>query len=298
LVSYKVEDNRCNRCKTRQKLKCYHHPVCDSISVPLLLQSLQDELGYYHERHQKTFDEIRKKSKLRTNFLQVDKATDIMHIEYIVPQNDEDKVREYTQFISRECRIRSLPCHGRLEDWWMALFQSVQMERSIESLEKVKQWHEQGRETAPLVEVIELLIPCILHLENHVAEKALTILFRRKLNEFHGPKIEFLNVIEMVLQIAVLGTIPSPSHWRLKHSKDANGQIILVPIQVRNQIGRKMIKKIDVLLRQQQLTVMIIFDRSFWWQFKIQRRNKSLNNAQRPKCGRARIISRSDRCIL
>jgi hypothetical protein len=172
------------------------------------------------------------------------------------------------------------------------------MERSIESLEKVKQWHEQGRETAPLVEVIELLIPCILHLENHVAEKVLTILFQRKLNEFHGPKIEFLNAIETVLQTAVLGTIPSPSHWRLKHSKDAYGQIILEPIQVHNQIGRKMIKKIDVLLRQQQLTVMIIFDRSFWWQFKIQRRNKSLNNAQRPKCGRARIISRSNRCIL
>jgi hypothetical protein len=221
-----------------------------------------------------------------------------MHIEYIVPQNDEDKVREYTQFISRECRTRLLSCHGRLEDWWMALFQSVQMERSIESLEKVKQWHEQGRETAPLVEVIELLIPCILHLEYHVTEKVLTILFRRKLNEFHGPKIEFLNAIETVLQTAVLGTIPSPSHWRLKHSKDANGQIILDPIQVRNQIGRKMIKKIDVLLRQQQLTVMIIFDRSFWWQFKIQRRNKSLKNAQRPKCGRARIISRSDRCTL
>lgn len=78
----------------------------------------------------------------------------------------------------------------------MALFQSVQMERSIESLEKVKQWHEQGRETAPLVEVIELLIPCILHLESRVAKKVLNILFRQKLNEFHGPKIEFLNSIE------------------------------------------------------------------------------------------------------
>jgi hypothetical protein len=140
-------------------MKCYHHPLCDSFSVPFLLQSLQDELGSYHEGHWKTFDEIRKKSKLQTNFLQVDKATDIMHTEYVVPQNDEDKVREYMQFISWDFRIRSIPCCGRLEDWQMALFQSVQMEHSIESLENVKQWHEQGRETAPLVEVIELLIP-------------------------------------------------------------------------------------------------------------------------------------------
>jgi len=122
------------------------------------------------------------------------------------------------------------------------------MEHSIESLKTVEQWHEQGRETAPLVEVIELLIPCILHLENRVAEKVLTILFQQKLNEFHGPKIEFLTAIETVLQTAVLGTIPSLSYWRLKHSKDANGQTILDLIQVRNQIGQKMMKKIDVVL--------------------------------------------------
>jgi hypothetical protein len=229
-------------------MKCYHHPVCDSFSVPFLLQSLQDELGSYHEGHWKTFDEIRKKSKLRTNFLQVDKATNIMHIEYAIPQNDEDKVREYMQFISREFRIRSIPCCGRLEDWRMALFQSVQMERSIESLKKVKKWHEQGRETAPLVEVIELLIPCILHLESRVAKKVLNILFRQKLNEFHRPKIKFLKSLETVLQTAVSGTIPSPSHWRLKHSKDANGQIILDPIQVRNLIGLKMMKKVYIIV--------------------------------------------------
>jgi hypothetical protein len=39
-------------------------------------------------------------------------------------------------------------------------------------LEKVRQWNLDGRETVPLVEVVvELLFPCILHLENHVGEK-------------------------------------------------------------------------------------------------------------------------------
>jgi hypothetical protein len=117
LISYKVNDDRCSCCKNRQKRKCYHHPVCYSVSVPLLLQCLQDQLGSHHECHRKTSDEIRKKSKLRTNFLQVNKDTDIMHIEYVVPYNDEDKLSEYTQFISWECRLRSIPLHGRLEDW-------------------------------------------------------------------------------------------------------------------------------------------------------------------------------------
>ncbi len=125
LISYKIDDDRCCRCKRRQKRKCYHHPVCDSVAVPLLLQWLQDELGSYHECHWKTFDKIRMKSKLCTDFLQVNKETDIMHIEYVIPYNDEDKVREYTQFISRECRLQSIPLCGRLEDWRMSLFQSV-----------------------------------------------------------------------------------------------------------------------------------------------------------------------------
>ncbi len=73
------------------------------------------------------------------------------------------------------------------------------MEQSFESLEKVKEWHEQGRETAPLVEVVELLIPCILHCENRVAEKNLAILLRRQLNQFRGPKVEFVEATETVL---------------------------------------------------------------------------------------------------
>jgi len=93
-----------------------------------------------------------------------------------------------------------------------------------------------------------LLIPCILHLESRVAKKVLNILFRQKLNEFHRPKIKFLKSLETVLQTAVSGTIPSPSHWRLKHSKDANGQIILDPIQVRNLIGLKMMKKVYIIV--------------------------------------------------
>jgi hypothetical protein len=67
------------------------------------------------------------------------------------------------------------------------------------------------------------------------------------LHQFRGPKVDFVKATETVLQTAVLGTAPSPSHWKLKHSKDPDGQIFLEPIQVRNQIARKMIQKIDVI---------------------------------------------------
>jgi hypothetical protein len=37
--------------------------------------------------------------------MQTNKETDIMHIDYAIPQDDEEKLRECTQFISKECRL-------------------------------------------------------------------------------------------------------------------------------------------------------------------------------------------------
>jgi hypothetical protein len=66
------------------------------------------------------------------------------------------------------------------------------METYITYLEKVHQWAIDGRENVPLVEVIELLIPCILYFENRIAEKIITIILRRFYDSWVGSKIEFI----------------------------------------------------------------------------------------------------------
>ena len=248
LISYKVDGNRCARCQRRNKRKCYHHDVCDSLSVPLLLQRLEESIGTYHQRHRKAFEAVSSRSKLRTDHMQLNKENDIMHISYVIPQDDEEKLREYTQFISNECRLRSIPMNGRLEDLRSALRECVQLENAVRALEKVKQWYASGRETVPLVEVIELLIPCIIHCENRVGEKIITILLRRQLDAFNGPKMEFIDKMDATFQTKVLGSVTSPAHWRLKHSKDSDGQVTLEPLQVRNQTARKIIASFDIIV--------------------------------------------------
>jgi len=248
LIHYKINNDRCARCKKRHKAKCYHHHVCDSVAVPTLLRALEEEIGTYYERHKRSFEVVRSRSKLRTDYMQVNKERDIMHIDYAIPPDDEEKLREYTQFISNECRLRSIPMNGRLADWRMALKESVAIERAIHYLDLVKQWYESGRVTVPLVEVIEILIPCILHCENRVGEKIITILLRRQLDKFIGPKINFIDAMDETFQTKILGSVTSPSHWRLKHSKDSEGQLKLEPLQVRNNTVRKMIKSIDILV--------------------------------------------------
>ena len=112
LTSYFVEDSRCDRCKRRQKQKCFHRSVCDRVSVRSMIDDLEIQLGKYYDRHGKTYDEIIKKTKLVTDHMQATKNLDSNHIDYVVPVNDPEKQRQYARFIARECNLRGIKLHG------------------------------------------------------------------------------------------------------------------------------------------------------------------------------------------
>lgn len=86
----------------------------------------------------------------------------------------------------------------------------------------MRAWKEQDRESVPLVEVIEVLIPCILHLENHVGEKIMTIIIRKALDEYWGQKEAFLAHMNNIFKTRVLGSDQCPSQWNIPFSKDDN----------------------------------------------------------------------------
>jgi hypothetical protein len=90
---------------------------------------------------------------------------------------------------------------------------------------------------------VEVLIPSILHLENRVTEKRLTMILRYGLEKYAGSKMEFV-----VIQTQVLGTIMSLSNWKLRYTKNGNEPIIIENIQVRNQTGRAMLKNVDHMI--------------------------------------------------
>jgi hypothetical protein len=90
---------------------------------------------------------------------------------------------------------------------------------------------------------VEILIPSILHLENRVTEKRLTMILRYGLEKYTGSKMEFV-----VIQTQVLGTIMSLSNWKLRYTKNGNEPIIIENIQVRNQTGRAMLKNVDHMI--------------------------------------------------
>jgi hypothetical protein len=108
-----------------------------------------------------------------------------------------------------------------VEDWQAALRCCITLENQIKFLVQVKEWHNNGRASVPLVEVVEILIPCILHLENRVDEKIITTILRYAFNEFirksstEASAKASLNRIQDVFQKNILGTVDSPLQWKL-----------------------------------------------------------------------------------
>jgi hypothetical protein len=70
-----------------------------------MLEDLEWQLGLYFEKHEKAYQEIQSKTILQTDHMQANKEEDPRHIDYIIPGNNSEKKRQYTQFITRECRL-------------------------------------------------------------------------------------------------------------------------------------------------------------------------------------------------
>jgi len=224
-VSFKELADRCDRCKRQAVDQCYHHDVCYSITTEKFLEELDVVLGCYHERHGKSYAEVRLESKLKMDHMQVNKSSDVKHVDFSIEHGSPEQVRQYAHFILRECMIRGIPVTGTVTDWQAALKCCFLLEKSLDMLDLVKQLHESGRLNVPLVEVLENLIPCILHLENCAKEKIITSILRAGFNAHNGPKIGFISNVQHCIQCQVLGTETKPSQWKLKYSQPADLQL-------------------------------------------------------------------------
>ncbi len=160
--------------------------------------------------------------------MQVDKHTDKNHKDYIIPADDE-RQKEYANFIARECILCGIriDSSNNIEDMHSALRVTIAMEKYLKFLENVHQWSESGREKVPLVEVMELLVPCILHLENIVGETVLSTIIEKGI-DLHdtSPKEDFITQLSRTFQTVVFGTQESPLQWQLRYKKE-NGTISL-----------------------------------------------------------------------
>jgi hypothetical protein len=118
--------------------------VCDEVNTSKMQEDLTVQLGDYYKKYGRRYHDILTASKLWVDHAQVDKENDLNHIEYVIPVNDLQKQRLYTQFIARECNLCGLVLHGtHVEEWRNLLRGCVETEKCIAVLEKVQQWDSQ-----------------------------------------------------------------------------------------------------------------------------------------------------------
>jgi hypothetical protein len=112
LMSYNIDELRCDCCKKLDKHNCYHHAVCDSITVEALLSDLNYELGAYYDNYGKQFDDIKMKSRIKTDHIMANKECDINHIDYLLPMDDDKKKNNMLSSFHGSVLFESFHCKG------------------------------------------------------------------------------------------------------------------------------------------------------------------------------------------
>lgn len=74
------------------------------------------------------------------------------------------------------------------------------------------------------------------------------MILRSSLDKYTGIKLKYVRELVRLIQSEVLGTTTSPSNWKLRWTKTTNEPIAIDNIQVRNQVGRAMLKWIDIII--------------------------------------------------
>jgi hypothetical protein len=107
----------------------------------------------------------------------------------------------------------------------------------------------EGKEAALML--ISQAIPCIMHLENWVGEKLITVLlampadvFRKKTNTTIINTI-FANDIQSVVNTRVLGSIHQPKHWKMPFNEKGD---CVCKVSFSNSKTRLFIDNIHVLI--------------------------------------------------
>jgi hypothetical protein len=234
-----VEEQRCKRCIDLNKEKCYHHTICDSNYLQKSSEELDSLLEEYERIHNKSFYAVCANSVIRSEIGIANKEVDPFHVDYRIPSAEEDLSSRiaYTRLITRECNLRGLSIDGDVATRQERLKKSIKLEQEIYARSITREW-ELFPDDNPLIEYVEKMIPCILHLENRIGEKILSmILF--KAEELNGHAFtRFYNEVQEFLRTTVLGTGEHPSQYKLPVVSDKDGPKGLAKISGSNTFVR------------------------------------------------------------
>jgi hypothetical protein len=144
------------------------------------------------------------------------------NIDFIPNGSTNDEVMQarlyFNQLLMSELRLRRLPLHGNLEERQGRLRQYLMVEQQLKLISEAVARGVIRKDAALML--IEQAIPCIMHLENRVGEKLITVLLAMGAERFQrqrgvkSPSRYAVN-IQHVANTRILGSAACPKQWKV-----------------------------------------------------------------------------------
>jgi hypothetical protein len=137
---------------------------------------LQDMMEDYMNHCGSCFEAIKTKTKIIYNPTEVNRFGNMNNIEFdfLSEDNDDADIVFFNSLLNEELLLWNLPTYGNLTERQSRLLPFVKFEHRLTGIQDAILRTAEGKGAALML--IKQAIPCIMHLENRVGEKLITIL--------------------------------------------------------------------------------------------------------------------------
>ncbi len=171
------------------------------------------------------FEAIKTKTKIIYNPTEVNRFGNMNNIEFdfLSKDNDDADIVFFNSLLNEDLLLRNLPTYGNLMERRSRLLPFVKFEHRLTGIQDAILCTAEGKDAALML--IKQAIPCIMHLENRVGEKLITILLsiggKRFQCESRVVSLDhYVERMHTIVSTQVLGTRLRPKQWKFPTSDD------------------------------------------------------------------------------
>jgi hypothetical protein len=183
-------------------------------------EKLEEHLNRYVRTSGMSFNFVKKRTKVLYDPTDLTRETNVYNIDYIPSGATLDEERANRSFFSNllvsELQLRKLPLFGGLEDRRERLKALLKVEQQLDIIMQAISRGKEGEEAALML--ISQAIPCIMHLENRVGEKIITVLLVRATEKCQNGRTigaTFLKNVQDLVNTKILGSETRPKQWKV-----------------------------------------------------------------------------------
>ncbi len=168
-----------------------------------------------------SFHEVQRKTKIIYDPCDINRENNLDNIEFIPNGATEDETMEarafFSNLLSSELRLRKLPMHGNFEERRERLKQYLKVEQQLKLISEAVARGKEGAEAALIL--LSQAIPCIMHLENRIGEKLITVILAMGADRFQRQRgikslSRFVTSVQHIVNTKILGTLQRPKQWK------------------------------------------------------------------------------------